>query len=73
VDPDERQSFYIETKQQTTTWKRAEVTHEYLWRPIPFEELHLEQPWESFDISHKLTSKGIDKFVTDYRKAVASD
>jgi transaldolase len=41
-------------------------------RPIPFEELNLEQPWESFDISHELTSKGIDKFVADYRKTLAS-
>ena len=41
-------------------------------RPIPFEELSLEQPWESFDISHELTSKGIDKFVADYRKTVDS-
>jgi transaldolase len=40
-------------------------------RPIPFVELDLEQPWESFDISHELTSKGIDKFVADYRKTVA--
>lgn len=41
-------------------------------RPIPFEELNLEQPWESFDINHELTSKGIDKFVADYRKTVVS-
>jgi len=41
-------------------------------RPIPFEKLNLEQPWESFDISHELTSKGIDKFVADYRKTVSS-
>jgi hypothetical protein len=40
-------------------------------RPIPFVELDLEQPWESLDISHELTSKGIDKFVADYRKTVA--
>jgi hypothetical protein len=40
-------------------------------RPIPFVELDLEQPWKSLDISHELTSKGIAKFVADYRKTVA--
>lgn len=40
-------------------------------RPIPFADLSLDQPWESFDISHALTAKGIDKFVADYRKTVA--
>jgi transaldolase len=38
---------------------------------ISFMELNLEQPWESFDIRHELTAKGIDKFVADYRKTVA--
>ena len=41
-------------------------------RPIPFEELNLERPWETFDVRHELTSKGIDKFVNDYRKTLAS-
>jgi len=47
--------------------------HSSTGRPIPFEELSLEQPWESFDIRHELTSKGIDKFVADYRTTLASD
>jgi transaldolase len=34
---------------------------------IPYEELDLEKPWESFNIEHELTRKGIDKFVADYR------
>jgi len=42
-------------------------------RLIPFEELNLEGPWETFDVRHELTSKGIDKFVNDYRKTLASD
>jgi transaldolase len=46
--------------------------HKPVGRPILFEELNLDQPWESFDISHELTSKGIDKFVADYRKTIAS-
>jgi transaldolase len=34
---------------------------------IPYQELDLEQPWERFNIEHELTTKGIQKFVTDYR------
>jgi transaldolase len=34
---------------------------------IPYEELDLNQPWESFNIDHELTRKGIEKFVADYR------
>jgi len=36
-------------------------------KPIPYEELDLEQPWEAFDIQHELTRKGIQKFAADYR------
>ena len=35
--------------------------------PIPYETLDLEQPWRSFDLDHQLTTKGIEKFVADYR------
>ena len=35
--------------------------------PIPYEDLDLNQPWQSFCIEHELTRKGIDKFVADYR------
>jgi len=34
---------------------------------IPYEELDLDQPWQSFKIDHELTRKGIEKFVADYR------
>ncbi len=36
-------------------------------KPIPYEELDLEQGWETFDIQHELTRKGIKKFAADYR------
>lgn len=42
-------------------------------RPIPYEEIDLEKSWRTFDIDHELTSKGIDKFATDYRKTVSLD
>jgi transaldolase len=40
-------------------------------KPIPYEELNLEQPWESFDIQHELTRKGIEKFAADYRATLS--
>jgi len=40
-------------------------------KPIPYEELDLAQHWESFDIGHELTTRGLEKFVADYRKSLA--
>jgi transaldolase len=34
---------------------------------IPYKELDLKLPWQSFDIAHELTQSGIQKFVADYR------
>jgi transaldolase len=34
---------------------------------ITYEELNLNQPWQRFNIEHELTTKGIQKFVSDYR------
>ena len=35
-------------------------------KPIGYKELDLNAPWDSFDIRHELTTKGIQKFVADY-------
>jgi transaldolase len=40
-------------------------------KPLPYEELDLTQPWEKFNIAHELTTKGLEKFATDYRNTVA--
>jgi transaldolase len=40
-------------------------------KPIPYEELDLEQSWEAFDIQHELTRKGIEKFAADYRATLS--
>jgi len=40
-------------------------------KPIPYEELDLTQPWETFNIAHELTAKGLEKFAADYRKTLA--
>jgi transaldolase len=41
-------------------------------RPIPYKELDLNAPWDSFDIRHDLTTKGIENFVKDYKSTLAS-
>lgn len=41
-------------------------------RPIPYKELDLNAPWDSFDIRHDLTTKGIQNFVKDYKSTLAS-
>jgi transaldolase len=37
---------------------------------MPYRMLKLNQPWENFDIAHELTTKGIQKFVEDYRSTL---
>lgn len=39
-------------------------------RPIPYQSLDLNQPWEAFDIRHELTTKGIQQFVADYKSTL---
>lgn len=39
-------------------------------KPIEYRELDLNAPWESFDLRHELTRKGIQKFVADYESTL---
>lgn len=39
-------------------------------KPIPYKDLQLTQPWESFNIDHELTTQGIRKFVADYESTI---
>jgi transaldolase len=39
-------------------------------KPIEYKELDLDAPWESFDLRHELTTKGIQKFVSDYESTL---
>jgi transaldolase len=41
-------------------------------RPIPYKELDLNAPWETFDLKHELTDKGIKRFVDDYKSTLKS-
>ena len=51
------------------SYKAASSSGEPL-KPIPYKELDLNLPWQSFDISHELTTKGIQKFAADYRSTL---
>ncbi|HXQ36333.1 MAG TPA: transaldolase family protein [Anaerolineales bacterium] len=39
-------------------------------KPIAYKSLDLNQSWESFDIKHELTTKGIQQFVADYKSTL---
>jgi transaldolase len=39
-------------------------------KSIPFKELDLRAPWESFNLKHDLTDKGIERFVSDYKSTL---
>lgn len=39
-------------------------------RAIPYTSVDLNLPWESFDIRHELTTKGIQQFVSDYKSTL---
>lgn len=39
-------------------------------REIPYKELHLNLPWQSFEVANELTNAGIQKFVADYRSTL---
>ncbi len=35
-------------------------------KPIPYREIRLNQPWQSYNIRHELTDKGLQKFSEDW-------
>ena len=49
---------------------KAVGSHGQSLKAIPYKELSLNLPWQSFDIAHELTTKGIQKFVADYRSTL---
>jgi len=51
------------------THKAVDVNGKLL-KPIPYKELDLNLTWQSFDITHELTTNGIQKFVADYRSTL---
>jgi len=39
--------------------------------PIPYENLALNQPWNTYQIEHPLTAKGVEKFAADWNALIA--
>ena len=39
-------------------------------QPVPYVQLDLNSPWESFNLKHELTKIGIQKFVDDYKSTL---
>jgi len=56
--------------QKDFQYEAADATGKSL-NPIPYKDLDLNTPWDSFDIRHELTTKGIEKFVKDYMSTLA--
>ena len=48
----------------------ANIKKMYEAGDFPYESLDLSQPWETLDIRHELTTKGIQQFVADYKSAL---
>ena len=39
-------------------------------KPIPYQNIDLNKPWNAFDLNHDLTKKGIEKFVADFESTL---
>ena len=39
-------------------------------KAIPYRDLDLSNPWESYDIHHDLTDKGMEKFSADWNALI---
>lgn len=39
-------------------------------KPIPYQDLDLDQPWDRFNLKHDLTTKGIERFVADFERTL---
>jgi transaldolase len=57
------------TPDKDSTYKAIDAKGKAL-KPIPYKKLDLNLPWESFDLAHELTTKGIRKFVADYQSTL---
>src|SRR5712692_3691073 len=54
---------------QNFSYKGVDASGKLL-KTIPYKELDLNLSWQSFDIAHELTTKGIQKFVADYQSTL---
>ena len=39
-------------------------------KPIPYQEIDLNKPWQEYNVKHELTDIGIEKFSEDWNKLI---
>jgi len=49
---------------------KGETPERNALKPLVYKPLNLDEPWQQFDIAHELTTKGILRFVEDYRSTL---
>lgn len=40
-------------------------------RDIPYQVIDLKKPWSAYDIRHELTTKGVDRFASDWNSLIS--
>lgn len=50
--------------------KVIEVKKMELLKPIPYEEMSLDKPWQDYNVKHDLTDKGLEKFAIDWNSLI---
>lgn len=51
------------------TSDKLQVTSDKL-KPIPYQEIKLDKSWQSYNLKHELTDKGIEKFAIDWNALI---
>jgi len=73
------QAFQAKSDIVTATYKvlkewdgtnTANNTAEENLRPVPYEDISLERAWDEYDITHPLTTKGIQRFADDWNEII---
>lgn len=57
-------------KTWTQEGKQCSFGEKYAGEAIAYKDLDLNQPWQSFDITHPLTDRGIEKFSNDWNSLI---
>jgi len=39
-------------------------------KPITYQQISLDKPWQEYNIRHELTDKGIEKFAADWNNLI---
>ncbi len=56
---------------QILSHQSSVVSDQLKLKPIAYKQIDLNQAWDSFDIQHELTDKGLKKFAEDWNNLIA--